>query len=199
MQKTKPGGRVAAFVIAAVTGIALATGAVAQGKMSRLAERGKALFEDVGGAGGCANCHGISGTGDPLAGGTYIRGVSISVFNAALNGGVPEMDYLELNNGQKRALFAYLQYLYTAPEALIDPVALPGQVIFEETAGGVGCQTCHGMDARGDHGPDIRGRSAADIREALGRVEDMEFIELTKDEIEQVSIYLTYLLEAAQN
>ena len=79
----------------------------------------------------------------------------------------------------------------TAPT--LDPVAALGKVIFEETAGGVGCQACHGMDAKGDIGPDIRGRDSVAILAQLKTNEVMAFITLTPEEVDQVAAYLRYL------
>ena len=75
-----------------------------------------------------------------------------------------------------------------------DDVAAAGKLVFEETAGGVGCASCHGMDAKGDHGPDIRGRKVEDILGALDEVEDMDFLDLPKAEIEAVAAYLATLI-----
>ena len=79
----------------------------------------------------------------------------------------------------------------TAPT--LDPVAEAGKVIFEETAGGVGCAACHGMDAKGDIGPDIRGRDSVAILGEIQTNEDMQFIELTREEVDSVAVYLRYL------
>lgn len=68
-----------------------------------------------------------------------------------------------------------------------------GEDIFLRTAGGVGCQYCHGEDGRGSVGPSIRGKSAEAIRQALGTVLQMSIIELTDEEIEAVAAYLKYL------
>ena len=68
-----------------------------------------------------------------------------------------------------------------------------GRVIFEETAGGIGCAACHGMDAKGDPNigsADIRGAGADRIRGALASVEMMAIVELTDEEIEAVAAYL---------
>lgn len=78
-----------------------------------------------------------------------------------------------------------------APE--LDPVAEAGKLIFEETAGGVGCGACHGMDAKGDSAPDIRGRDSVAILQQLQVNEDMAFIELSKEEVDSVAAYLRYL------
>jgi len=75
----------------------------------------------------------------------------------------------------------------------LDPVAAAGKVIFEETAGGVGCAACHGMDATGDFGPDIRGQDSVAVLQALKANEDMQFIELSEVEVDQVAAYLRYL------
>jgi mono/diheme cytochrome c family protein len=79
------------------------------------------------------------------------------------------------------------------PAPTLDPVAAAGKVIFEETAGGVGCAACHGMDATGDIGPNIRGQDSVAVLQALSANEDMQFIELSKDEVDQVAAYLRYL------
>ncbi|MDZ4134823.1 MAG: cytochrome c [Paracoccaceae bacterium] len=96
-------------------------------------------------------------------------------------------------------LAAVLSCLMLAPfaavadDAGLDPIAAAGKVIFEETAGGVGCQTCHGPEAKGDVGPDIRGRTSKDILTQLKNNTNMQFIKLTKDEVDQVATYLLYL------
>lgn len=163
-----------------------------------LIEQGRLLFEETAGGVGCAICHGLDGTGDRDAGGVYIQGVLVSTMQSALNGGVEEMDELfDLSQKEVTAIQAYLDYLYTREASTVDPVALPGKRIFEETAGGVGCASCHLEDGTGDVGPNIQGRTAKEIREALGRVEKMAMIELTETEIDQVAEYLGILLEAS--
>ena len=163
-----------------------------------LVAEGKLLYEETAGDVGCALCHGLDATGDADAGGVYIQGVLVSTMDAALKGGVPEMsDLFNLKRHEVDAIQAYLDHLYTREEAQVDPVAFPGKVIFDETAGGVGCASCHQEDATGDVGPNIQGRTENDVRMALDSVEDMGFIELTNEEIGQVSIYLGYLLEAS--
>lgn len=71
-----------------------------------------------------------------------------------------------------------------------DDLIAKGKLIFEETAGGIGCASCHSMDATGDVGPNIQGRVVADIEYALSSVEDMAFLELSADEISAVEAYL---------
>jgi hypothetical protein len=51
-----------------------------------------------------------------------------------------------------------------------------GRVVYDVSAGGVGCAMCHAPFALGDIGPDIRGMSARDIGDALGSIPDMSFI-----------------------
>ena len=97
-----------------------------------------------------------------------------------------------------------------APAANPQPAAQPanqaasdltakGKLIFEKTAGGVGCAYCHGFDGRGqgpsgEAAPDNRGASEEKVRNALkGGVPLMSFIKLTDDEIKAVVAYLQYL------
>lgn len=76
-----------------------------------------------------------------------------------------------------------------------------GKLIFEKTAGGLGCAYCHGLDGRGK-GPanvnaaNIRSKNEGDVRAAIqGGVAMMSFIKLTDDEITAVVAYLQYLNE----
>lgn len=78
-----------------------------------------------------------------------------------------------------------------------DPLKL-GELVFMETAGGVGCAACHGTDARGDPemaAPDIRGRTATDIYNALDTRVQMAFITLTSEEVTAVAAYLQALAQ----
>lgn len=73
-----------------------------------------------------------------------------------------------------------------------------GKLIFEETAGGVGCASCHGMEGKGNTtvgAPDNRGATEAQVRQALVDVEMMRSIKLSDAEISAVTIYLQYLNE----
>ena len=81
--------------------------------------------------------------------------------------------------------------LAQAPELTADEAA--GKVIFEETAGGVGCASCHGMKAQGDIGPAIAGQTVENIQLQMETNENMGFIELTEDELKQVEAYLAVL------
>ncbi len=72
----------------------------------------------------------------------------------------------------------------------LSDVVVRGEQIFLKTAGGVGCASCHGIEARGLVGPDIRGRTASQIASALSSVEPMRFITLSAEEIEAVAAFL---------
>jgi mono/diheme cytochrome c family protein len=79
-----------------------------------------------------------------------------------------------------------------------DPVLALGKLVWEETAGGVGCQDCHGIDAKGtSDAPNVVGAGRTKIATALaGGVVDMNFDEkLTSEEIDAVAAYLTYLVQ----
>ncbi len=79
----------------------------------------------------------------------------------------------------------------TAPPAAgVSDLVARGEQIFQKTAGGVGCASCHGIEATGMVGPNIRGRTASQIASALGRVEAMSFIKLTSEDVEAVAAYL---------
>lgn len=158
-------------------------------------DAGEELYSELAGETGCAGCHGEKAVGSPDTGAPFIQGVSRARLNAALTGAVPAMEYFDLNRREVDDIYEYLQYLGHAEDVLPDPEVAAGKVIFEETAGGVGCQSCHGIDASGDSAPDIRGQDARAILQQLRRNENMQFIELTKSEIDQVAAYLQFLHE----
>jgi DNA-binding beta-propeller fold protein YncE/mono/diheme cytochrome c family protein len=90
------------------------------------------------------------------------------------------------------------------PSVVASQPPLPGQtpqqrgaVLFEQTAGGVGCASCHGMDGRGVPGatPDVRGATEDRVRAALAGVALMSDIRLSAAEIEAVVAHLQYLNE----
>ena len=73
-----------------------------------------------------------------------------------------------------------------------------GEAVFTETAGGVGCASCVGMDGRGKPelaARDIRGRTAEDVYNALETRTQMAFIDLTSEEVNAVAAYLKRLGE----
>ncbi len=69
-----------------------------------------------------------------------------------------------------------------------------GKLIFLETAGGVGCQYCHGPDGSGMVGPDIRGATGLMVQGALDRAPDMLFITLEPWEFYAIEAYLATLV-----
>ncbi|MBI4202101.1 MAG: cytochrome c [Chloroflexi bacterium] len=79
-----------------------------------------------------------------------------------------------------------------------DPLVL-GKLIFDKTAGNVGCAFCHGLDAKGNGpalvgAPYIRGKNEGDVRAAIaGGVPMMGFIKLTEEEYTAVAAYLQFL------
>lgn len=87
--------------------------------------------------------------------------------------------------------------LQGSPPASADLLA-KGKLIFEKTAGGVGCAYCHGLDGKGQGtsgvaAPDNRGATEAQVRDALLRVTMMSFIKLGDEEIKALVAYLQYL------
>ena len=82
------------------------------------------------------------------------------------------------------------------PAAPAGALAERGRLVFEQTAGDVGCASCHGMDGAGDAGlstPDIRGADEARVRSALTGVALMSGIRLTEAELEAVLAHLQTL------
>lgn len=73
-----------------------------------------------------------------------------------------------------------------------------GRLIFEKTAGGVGCAMCHGLNALGDPAqgvPPNIGASVEMIEQALFDRPQMSFMSVTRDEVIAVSVYLQWLKE----
>ena len=110
-----------------------------------------------------------------------------------------------MNLLDKRALAALL---FAALAALgigqaQDDALAKGKVIYEETAGGVGCAYCHGLQGKGDgtaglDAPAIIGLPESTIRASLaGAYPVMDFIELSEDELSAVVLYLQYLTDPA--
>ena len=83
--------------------------------------------------------------------------------------------------------------------AVGDTLQARGRVLVEQTAGGVGCAACHGMDGKGRAAlstPDIRGAGQDRVRAALAAVTLMKNIMLTDDEIAAVVEHLRVLNDA---
>ncbi len=70
---------------------------------------GKQIYEVTAGGVGCAECHGIDGLGTPD--GPDIIGVSKSAIFEALDGGVREMDDIELTAEELEAVYQYINTL----------------------------------------------------------------------------------------
>jgi hypothetical protein len=68
-----------------------------------------------------------------------------------------------------------------------------GRVVYDVSAGGVGCAMCHAPFALGDIGPEIRGMSAREISDALGSIPDMSFISLSDADLADLATYLGWL------
>lgn len=178
---------------AAVLLLAGSSTALAADHRKALIEKGRQLYEETAGDTGCAACHGETAVGNPDIGAPFIQGISRPRLIAALTGAVPDMEYFELNRSDTDAIYEFLQYMSHAEDLVLNEDAAAGKVIFDETAGGVGCQSCHGADGSGDSAPDIRGRDARAILDQLRRNENMEFIKLNRKQVDQVAAYLDYL------
>jgi mono/diheme cytochrome c family protein len=77
-----------------------------------------------------------------------------------------------------------------------DELVAMGKVLYEETAGGIGCAYCHGLDGLGKPelaSPDIRGKGISDIVDALATRAQMTTIVLSDAEIKAVAAYLQTL------
>jgi len=68
-----------------------------------------------------------------------------------------------------------------------------GRLVYDVTAGGVGCAMCHAPFATGDIGPDIRGMTARDVSDSLDLIPDMSFIALSDADLEDVGAFLGWL------
>lgn len=178
---------------AALLSLAIPVGSYGQDLDDPLVAEGKVIFEETAGGVGCAMCHGMEATGNIDMGAPYIRGVASAAFKSAVNGAVPVMEFLDLKPQEKKAVFAYLQFLGKPTPVKLDPIAEAGKLIFEQTAGGVGCASCHGEAGEGNIGPNIRGKDSIAILKQLEINPQMEFIHLTEEEIVQVATYLRYL------
>ncbi|UCH24421.1 MAG: cupredoxin domain-containing protein [Trueperaceae bacterium] len=70
-----------------------------------------------------------------------------------------------------------------------------GRLLFEQTAGGMGCAVCHGNFGMGDLGMGsyIRGIGEQQVRDSLESVEAMASLSLSEEEIRAVTTYLQWL------
>ncbi len=80
----------------------------------------------------------------------------------------------------------------------LDEQIAAGKLLFEKTAGGVGCALCHGIDGKGDPvyaSPSNRGATAEQILDAIETRPQMAFLVLSNDEVQAVAAYLKVLAE----
>jgi mono/diheme cytochrome c family protein len=71
-----------------------------------------------------------------------------------------------------------------------------GKLLFDKTAGNLGCAYCHQSDATGDleiGSPDIRGVTESQIIDALQTRVQMTFLDLSDYEVSAVAAYLATL------
>ncbi len=80
----------------------------------------------------------------------------------------------------------------SSPTPVVDVAA--GKLLFEETAGDVGCASCHGMNAK-DEGlaPDIRGADTIRVTDSLKNTGDMADIAMTEGQVTEIVAYLATL------
>jgi mono/diheme cytochrome c family protein len=75
-----------------------------------------------------------------------------------------------------------------------------GKLLHEETAGDVGCASCHGMNAKGEGlAPDIRGADVERITDSLMNTGDMADIKLTPAQIKQLAAFLHTIAPKVSN
>ncbi len=167
--------------------------------MTEQEKRGMQIYYyDAGGVGsgiGCADCHGDIGQGNIDVGAPAASGAIRSTFDTMLSGGAELMNFIDLKPNEKDDVFEFLQVLRYVTRPNLGQAEMEGKKIYEELAGGVGCQACHGMDAMGVIGPDIRGKDPVAILEAMKTVPDMGIVELTELQVDQVAAYLRALHE----
>ena len=110
----------------------------------------------------------------------------------------PKESVSEIVRQRVAAVTPQASALAATPAAAAGGAAALGRTIFEETAGGVGCAYCHGMNGTGSQemgGPDIRGETSERVRGALTDVAFMAGIRLNDDEIAAVVSHLQQLAE----
>lgn len=170
-------------------------------EMTEQEKRGMQIYYyDAGGVGvgiGCVDCHGDLGQGDINVGAPATSGAIRSTFDTMMDGGAELMSFLDLKPKERDDVFEFInKVLPRVKRPTYGPEETAGKNIYEELAGGVGCQACHGMDAAGIIGPDIRGKDPVAILNAMKSVPDMGIVELTEVEVDQVAAYLRALHEA---
>lgn len=174
---------------------------------------GENVFQRTAGGVGCQLCHGVDARG--LVG-PNIVGKTEDAIRSQFETNA-QMQFIILSDKEMTGVATYLQFLADpsafallpgggsaaaadsgvaaagpAPE-LSDPFIAQGEEIYQKSAGGVGCQLCHGKDAQGATAPHIVGKSADDIHAQFARSTVERFIILTDQEIDAVAGYLNYL------
>lgn len=72
--------------------------------------QGKLIFEKTAGGAGCAMCHGMDATGDPLQGAPSNLGADWQTIEQALYDR-PQMSFITLTRDEIKAVASYLQWL----------------------------------------------------------------------------------------
>lgn len=168
---------------------------------------GAAVFQAT-----CVTCHGQDGAGTDLAPvlndpeniakheDTFYRDV---ITEGRLEQGMPRWGQV-LSPAMINNLVALIRSWAGGEEPVPDKtprdLLAEGKLIYEYTAGGVGCAYCHGLDGRGEgvsgeDAPDIRGMTRVDVQQAIGGIPLMDFIELGDEELTAVGAYLQDLAE----
>lgn len=166
-------------------------------EMTEQEKRGMEIYYFTAGGVGCVMCHNDLGQGSIDAGAPAAAGATRAAMDSAMDGGAALMQFFTLTGPEREDVWTFLQVLQRTKRPTYDPEGEAGKKIYEELAGGVGCQACHGMDAAGIIGPDIRGKDPVAILNAMKTVPDMGIIELTEEQVSQVAAYLRALHEAA--
>lgn len=182
---------------------------VAEIEMKADASLGAALFSTT-----CFGCHGSNGEGTDFAPALNdlekLTKFDDAWYRQTIAEGRPAQGMPTwgrvLSPAQINDLVAFIRRWESPPPSMsgdsgeASDLLTKGKQIFEYTAGDVGCAYCHGFDGKGhgpsgENAPDIRGMTSADARQALKNVTYMDFIKLSRDEIEAVGAYLQYLNE----
>jgi mono/diheme cytochrome c family protein len=158
----------------------------------------------------CSRCHGIDrkgtiGVAPDISATSFAMDESDEWIGSRIRDGYKQMPRFGgvLNDQQIAQIVDYLRggagvvtsTTTTKLSATDDEALAIGKNVFEVSAAGVGCASCHGLDAQGTaDGPNIIGSSKAAISDAIeGGEIDMHEINLTPEELEAVYRYLVFL------
>lgn len=178
-------------------------------KVKADAALGAALFSTT-----CFGCHGLNGEGTGFAPALNdlekLKTFDDTWYRQTIADGRPAQGMPTwgkvLSPAQINDLVAFIRRWESPPPSVsgdseeAGDLLAKGKQIYDYTAGDVGCAYCHGLDGKGhgpsgENAPNIRGMTATDAKQALKNIIYMDFIELSKDEIEAVGAYLQYLAE----